>query len=182
MKKYLFFITIVGILTACTEVSTNSGNDSHEQVSDNTENEHNEDIEANSESESIDLDKVYPFMELKELYQSNWKGEERGNSVWDGKTVTITGEVFSSGRMSKLVDGEVQLVGAKLEFRGSDFKDPNFGHDFECLFPKDQALKIADIATGTKVTVKGIVDKQEGYIEPGLTYNVLTLKDCKLVD
>src|SRR6478609_3943043 len=45
----------------------------------------------------LDSAKVYGFMELKELYNQNWKGEEEGNTFLDGKTVTISGEVFSRG-------------------------------------------------------------------------------------
>ena len=179
MKQLLIFLSIAVLLVSC-------GVKSEQQVEldDQTATEVTKTPEAVDTPEmevSLDDSKVYPFMELKELYNVNWKGESSGNAGLDGKTVTITGEVFNSTKMSKYVDGGFEVTGAKLEFRGGEFTDPDFGHDVECVFPADQAEAIAGIEDGTMVTVKGVIEKQEGYIEPGFSYKVLTLKDCELV-
>ena len=130
----------------------------------------------------LDTGKVYGFMELKELYNQNWKGEEAGNTFLDGKTVTITGEVFSRGSISAMSGNEIVVKGANVKFRGGKFTDPDSGHDVECVFPATEANQVSSLAEGSKVTVKGVLEKQEIYIESAdFRYNVLVLKDCHLV-
>ncbi len=130
----------------------------------------------------LDETKVYPFMELKELYQKDWKGEEEGNASLDGKTVTVTGEISSRGSISAMVGSEIKVKGAKIEFRGSQFADPESGHDLEFVFPAEVAKDIEAMKVGTKVTIKGVIDQQQWYIESeDMKYTVLALKDCELV-
>jgi hypothetical protein len=173
MKNLFITLSIGAVLASCSSSTETSG----EVKTDSTA------VVAQAQVTKIEEGKVYPFMELKELYNINWKGEEAGNADLDGKTVTVTGEVFSVGKVSKLLTGnDMEVTGAKMEFRGSEFKDPDFGHDFECRFPAEIAQEIADIKKGTTVKVTGVIEKQELYIESAdFKYTVMTIKDCKIV-
>ena len=134
-------------------------------------------------AKSVELDgkKVYPFMELKRLYQKNWKGEAAGSPVLDGKHVMISGSVFGTGRKSKLVDGEVKVLGTSVRFRGGEFKDPDFGHDVECLVGADKIESIKNLKKGDSVTLRGTISGQEITIEGSFSYKTLKLNGCEVV-
>lgn len=138
--------------------------------------------EVNLNKLELDENSVYPFMELKKMYAVNWKGESKGNEDFDGKTVTITGEVFIRGINTKFIDDDSRIcTGARIEFRGSKFPDDSFGHDVECLFSAEMADEISALEIGSTVTVKGVIERQEVYIEPNVKYYVLTLIDGELI-
>ncbi|MEO1653199.1 MAG: hypothetical protein AAFU64_06620 [Bacteroidota bacterium] len=174
MNKFSLFLFFSLFFVACATDSSDTSIEGGEEVSN----------EATTSSPAVALDesKIYPFMELKELYQQNWEGEEAGNAALDGQTVTLSGEVFNTSKMSALVDGEMQVKGIKIEFRGGEFADPDFGHDVECVFSAEQVEKIEALEDGALVTVKGTLEKQEIYIEPDFKYTVLTLNNCELVE
>ncbi|AUP81106.1 hypothetical protein [Flavivirga eckloniae] len=166
MKKLIFCFSLVLLFLSCGKSNKQTDNTSI----------------AEANLSSFDESKAYPFMKLKGIYGQDWQGEEKGNPKIDGKTTTITGDVFSSGKMSKYVNNEIQLTGARLEFRGKDsgFTDPDFGCDLECLFPATVAEEVLALKKGTQVTIKGTIEKQEIHIEPNFKYTTLILKDCKL--
>ena len=185
MKKILLFLSFAVFLFSCGETSTSSEESSGSaETTETTESTESTESETDTEAPRVEFEegKVYPFMELKEIYNQDWEGESKGNPVLDGKTTTITGEVFYKGQNSKLVGDNIEVTGARLEFRGGEFKDPVFGHDFECLFPPEMVDQVTSIEEGTPVTVKGVIDKQEIYIEPGQKYTVMTLKECELIE
>lgn len=172
MKKLFITLSIGAVLASC----SSSSETSNEVKTDSTT------VVAEVQVTKLEEGKVYPFMELKELYNINWKGEESGNTDLDGKTVTVTGVVFSVGKVSKLEGNDIVTTGAKMEFRGSEFKDPDFGHDVECRFPAELANEVSEIKKGATVKVTGVIEKQELYIESAdFKYTVMTLKDCKIV-
>ncbi len=173
MKKLFIALSLGAVLASC----SSSSEISNEVKTDSTS------VVAETQVTKLEDGKVYPFMELKELYNINWKGEEAGNADLDGKTVTVTGVVFSVGKVSKLLTGnDMEVTGVKMEFRGSEFKDPDFGHDVECRFPAELANEVSEIKKGTTVKVTGVIEKQELYIESAdFKYTVITLKDCKIV-
>lgn len=179
MNKLLLALALSMSLVAC-DVDTTSTTTSGE-VADSTTAKEAAPAAAPAATATLDESKVYPFMELKEIYAQNWKGEEAGNADLDGKTVTITGKVFGTGSVSELVGSKTVLKSVKMEFRGGKFTDPNFGHDVECHFPGTMQKEILGIKEGSEVTVKGTIEKQEIYIEPDMQYNVLSLIDCALV-
>lgn len=172
MKNLLITLSLGALLASC----SSSSETSNEVKTDSTT------VVAEVQVTKLEEGKVYPFMELKELYNTNWKGEEAGNADLDGKTVTVTGVVFSVGKVSKLESNDIVTTGAKMEFRGSEFKDPDFGHDVECRFPAELANEVSEIKKGATVKVTGVIEKQELYIESAdFKYTVMTLKDCKIV-
>ena len=132
MNKFLIGLALSMSLVAC-DVDTTSTTTTGTEAADSTTAKDAAPAAAPEAAVVLDDSKVYPFMELKELYAKNWKGEEAGNAELDGKTVTITGKLFGTGSVSELVGGKTVLKTVKMEFRGGKFTDPNFGHDLECL-------------------------------------------------
>lgn len=176
MKKLVNFIAIAVLVSACADSSDQELEEVLDQEIVPAETEDNIDPVV------LDDTKVYDFMQLKELYSQNWEGEEIGNSVLDGKEVTISGDIFYVAKQFKYMNGESQLKGVKIQFRGSEFEDPDFGHDVECLFSLEDVEDVSTLSEGMNVTIKGMIEKQDIYIEPDLTYTVLSLTACELIN
>ncbi len=172
MKKLIIYISIGAFLSSC----GSSVDQEKEQV--------NKEVESDVNLNTVVLDEneVYSFMDLKDLYAQNWEGEEKGNIAIDGSIVSLKGEIFDVVKKFNFVDGESKLKGVKIAFRGSEFADPDFGHDVECHFSLEQVEEITALTEGANVIVKGIIEKQEVYIEPDLTYTVLSIKSCQLIN
>ncbi len=181
MNKLLIGLALSMSLVACDVDTTSTTTTTSTVAADSTTAKEAAPAAAAEAPTVLDDSKVYPFMELKEIYAQHWKGEEAGNADLDGKTVTITGKLFGTGSVSELVGGKTVMKSVKMEFRGGKFTDPNFGHDVECHFPGAMQKEILSIKEGSEVTVKGTIEKQEIYIEPDMQYNVLSLIDCALV-
>ncbi len=169
MKKLFIYVSTVLVLMSC------DSNSNGEHTTDGQSTEHT----ATENHVVLDDTKTYPFMELKALYQKNWIGEEEGNPAIDNTIVTVTGEVFEVVKMFNYVDGESQIKGVKVLFRGSQFSDPDFGHDFECIFPLEKLDEITVLEEGQTVIIAGTIEKQEVYIDTE-TYTVLSLQDSQL--
>lgn len=173
MKKAIYLI--VALFCACNNPSVPA--DEHQaSTTDSLKSQHPQPTIA------LETNKTYPFMELKNLYDMGWKGEEKGHPELDKQTVKVVGAVFGKSRVSGLVGDEIVEKGMKLQFRGSQFADPDFGHDLECMFALENINLLEAIKEGDTVSVQGIIDKQELYIEPKVKYTVLTLKDCELMN
>ncbi len=128
-------------------------------------------------------EKVYPFMELKTLYNENWKGEMKGNDILDGKEVIISGIIYSKGSISSLQDDDsFKVTGAKVRFKEKeDISEEDFSYDVACIFNAEFADKVDALKKGSFVLIKGIIYQQQWYIEPSMKYTVLELKDCEIV-
>jgi hypothetical protein len=172
MKKQMICFFVGALLSACSSTPSETSQDVKKDSSKMQE----------KTVTKLEEGKIYPFMELKELYNKNWRGEKAGNADLDGKTVTITGEVFGAVKISTLKGNDVEVTGAKIELRGSKFKDPESGHDVECLFSAELASEISKIKKGTILKITGIIQGQQLYIESStFKYLVMSIKDCKLV-